>query len=234
MVLKDKTRDKIIETYHKINYSDFMVVVKQLKNATKDCVSKDDFFTVKGEIGESVLECIIYEFIKINDLNNWYVYHGLIIGNESDFSTELDIILCTPSIIVVFEVKSWNGIKIVTDKGTITIKDKYYFDVWKQNILHVEALFNELQKCVKVKDSCMKTAMFNYSRGIVDDKRENEFKNIFPIYDETNITRFLSWIKKQEIVRWEIKKVNKILDYMQECSKYMELSHLKYVKSIHS
>ena len=66
-----------------------------------------------------------YHSVVLKDLSNPY----------SDFRTELDFVLVTPSFILTTECKSYSGNLVITGDGVFTHRGKST-DVYQQNVLH--------------------------------------------------------------------------------------------------
>ena len=157
----------------------------------------DDFNTAKGLIAEIVLVCAIEEWQKQirKQTEEWNYTRELYIPHRNGKGiTEIDVILYSPYTIVVFEVKSYSGKKIITQE--CTIRTHRVHDLFAQNGLHIESLMKQIEPHCLSKVGAIKSAYFNFSLGDVVDERIPRNKQLIPVIDETNIFTFLEAMRK--------------------------------------
>ena len=128
--------------YRVHGYQTFIDTAVKLKAI--DGMSGDDFNTAKGLIAEIVLTCSIEEWRKQTGTNDWNYTRELYIPHRNGKGiTEIDVVLYSPYTIVVFEVKSYSGKKIITEH--CTIRTKRIHDLFAQNGLHIESLMKQIE-----------------------------------------------------------------------------------------
>jgi len=211
--IKEKTNDILWEVYNKEGFSRFSNLISYLKSFGRQ--DFNDLIQVKGEIAEVVLEITISHFIKKFSLP-WKVYRTLIIpySSSSSSSTELDLILLTPQVVTVFEVKSYNGEKTIT--GDCFMKAVNHGvtqekDIFSQNKLHIKAFWMNFGNYAKGETGVIKSVMFSFATGKVIDMRDPAKKIIMPIYDESTISSYLEALRQINFdPRWESDLVNAI------------------------
>jgi len=193
--------------YDTHGYAKFIDTAVKLK--TIEGLSSEDFGTAKGLIAEIVLSVSIEEWQKQTAVKDWhYTREFYIQHRKGSGTTEIDIILYSPYTIVVFEVKSYSGKKILKD--TCTIHTKRVHDLFAQNGLHIESLFKILEPLNLSKIGAIKSAYFNFSSGDVEDTRSPRCKQLIPVIDENNIFTFLEAMRTQcTKYTWDKKVVQK-------------------------
>lgn len=236
MDLKDKTRKILWDIYRAEGYRSFMGIVHHMQSMKGKKYA--DLIQVKGEIAEVVLEILIHQFIKEKGISDWYVYKGLILGDKSCsvFSTEIDVILATPKVVTIIEVKSYNGNKIITGNCLLTAKFFNHLnqkDVYSQNRLHIEAFWKQFGIAAKSDKGIIKSVLFSYSSGSLSDQRTKENREIMPVYTENDFGGFLNAVyllKRRPI--WDVGKLDHLIRRAQKTSiSYSD--HIKYVNSLH-
>ena len=117
MSVKNKTNDVLLEFY-KTNSYEFTLAVAKKMLESKSYAGKRKFNSdLHGEICETVLEISIMEYMKLypEKCKDWFYEKGLILKEvnnpDSEFLTELDLVLFTPTQICIFECKSYNSDK---------------------------------------------------------------------------------------------------------------------------
>ena len=196
--------------YETHGYKKFIDTAKKMKKL--EGLEGDDFITAKGLIAELVLLCSINEWIKQTGTNEWRVVRELYVPHRNGTGiTEIDIILYSVYSIIVFEVKSYSGVKTLTDICTINTKRSY--DLFSQNGLHIESLYKQLTHLNTSTIGAFKSAYFNFSHGDVVDNRTVRNKQLIPVIDETNIFSFLESMRRNCVhITWDRKIHEKISD----------------------
>lgn len=166
-----------------------------------------EFIDYKGLVCELFLFYYIQSFIITFDLKDWTVKHSLLLelpkATKKGFThTEVDVMLFTPNIAVVFECKCYRGTNVLTDKcfltGSSTTKD-----IFKQNAMHIEMLLREYGSYKKVDQGSIKSVLFLYKPHKIQDKREHKNQRLIPVLDDTDIGEFLKFVKDLHDVKWD-------------------------------
>lgn len=247
MSYKSTTHEEILKLYHSSGVSTTIQVAKAMLSSKTHKADKNFQAQLHGEICESVLEVLVFDFIKRNQLENkgWFFQKGLILKDvanpQSDYLTELDFTVFTPQKIFAFECKSYGGEKKILDKGLIVKSDGYSFDVYDQHAKHFVTLANQL-KAFRILNNNTKgyapyqLVLFDFALGKTEDLRTTQNKLIMPCLNETNILNIfnLQELLKQPVL-WDIARVRKAIDIIvraQESEK-LDQKHLQYVKKLH-
>lgn len=236
---KGKTANALYNYFNKNkNLANFIDVARQM------LVLKGTNPLIRGEVCEVVLEVILKEFIKKNNLESsgWFVERGLILNDKSnplsDYLTELDLVLFTPKLLYVFECKSYKGEKQLRDKGSLYVKHNKKFDfkldVYEQNRKHSIALLKYALPHLSNKTSdtkFVKMSMFDFSIGEYEDLRDTKVKNIFPLLDDkTVLSLFRNYNNKVDC--WDMRSLKNEISLLSKDKEVLTKEHLKYVKSI--
>lgn len=234
--VRDNLRQKLLEVYNKDGKEYMIVLTNKLLASTVHKNDKNFKALTHGEIAETLLEILILDYIKRNNINNWIIKRGLILKDatnpNSDFLTELDLTLFTPSTIVLFECKSYGGTIEVFKKGAVYREGKQIADVFNQNLVHKNALNTNVEIASKGKPN-YKIAYFHFALGTIKDKRDDKYKKLMPIVKLKNLDKFLDNIKNSEKDNWNMKKISRILDIICKNNDKRINAHLNYVKSKH-
>ena len=239
--VKDRTAE-VLMNYWKEN-KDLPKFIKVARNILKSSNSNP---MIRGELCEVILEVLLREFIKKNNLKKegWFLVRGLILNDpdnpNSEYLTELDLTLFTPKLIYAFECKSYKGQKMLKDKCTIYLKhgNNYVkkFDVYDQHKKHFVCLHKHLYTnliTVGKDTKPYKLAMFNFSDGDLIDCREDKYKKIFPSLNESTITSLFKNYRDKENF-WDINGVRREVVKLLDNKKENTANHLNYVRNLHS
>ena len=199
---------------------------------------------VHGEIAETILECIILDYIERYNLKKygWFYKKGLILKDinhtDSGYYTELDLTVFTPQKIFAFECKSYGGDKRITDICTIRKKKGGSFDVYDQHKKHFMVLADQLKPFRIVNPQNAKFApyqlvLFDFATGETVDERLPQHKILMPCLNESNVSN-ISKLNYNKPVMWDIQRVQKAIEIIASHTKQNTIEHLKYVKSLHS
>lgn len=233
---QESIRHSILKFYRSNGIERTKEFCKKLLEAEDHKKDKNFKNKVHGEICEALLESLLLDYIDKNSLGNrWFIEKGMIIkdldSGNTKFYTELDLTLFTPYKVVIFECKSYAGDKIIKDKCTIsrTCGD---FDVYKQNKNHMTVLHTNIKSCLlDPKAKPYKLALFDFSVGGLQDKRDSKYKKLMPVINIDNIDKFLDVINKQPTV-WDIFNLKKITTIIMKRNKVLRGKHLEYVKGL--
>lgn len=194
---------------------------------------------VHGEICETVLECLIYEYCKNNKKSSkgWRLEKSLILkdlaSKNKDYYTELDLVLFAPQGVLGFECKSYQGPKTLTGNGVL--QNSYHsFDVYKQHKTHMDVLasnFDYFRKKTAVNSKPYSMYLFNFSLGAIEDHRPVQYQKLMPVLEVSDVPKILGNMKEAAIV-WDIALVNKALDTITQNSEMLHQKHLEYVKGM--
>lgn len=199
---------------------------------------------VHGEICETVLECCIIDFMENHpkETKQWRLEKGMILkdlsNRTSDFKTEIDITLFTPFKILSFECKCYSGNKTLVDKCTVVRKGVSPSDIYRQHKLHFTMINSNFSKFRIVNEDTskygpMQIGFFDFSVGTLSDQRDEKWKKLMPLIDNTTIHELLeSYLNKP--VCWDMQSVNIALDVINKHKEKNREAHLDYVKKLHN
>lgn len=242
--MKSKLRYKLIELYESKGYEH---VVATAFDMLKSRLHKDDEkfrIELHGEISEVILEISIIKYLKDNNITDYRLSKGLILKDTSsngnkEFSTECDLTLFTTQSIITFECKSYSGNVELKGLGTVYREGKKYRDVWAQNKLHKETLFNNFHSAYKGLPSMrdnnpgIKTVFFSMANGKLVDSRSDKSKKAMPALECKDVQSYLKDVLSTKQVKWNMVIVNKFLDIIEKNNSNRVDKHINYVKSLH-
>lgn len=240
---KQNTNKKLLQYYAVNGFKKTVLTAKQMYNVNLKDADWQFKINLNGEICETILEIGILEYIKRNPqiCKDWILKKGLILKDvdnlNSDFSTEIDLLLATPEMIYIFECKSYSGDKTLTKECTITTNSRT-FDVFKQNALHANIFFKQFKAYLtkQVIKPPIQLVLFNMSNGRLIDKRNDRYKQLMPVIQ---IETLFSFLDRNKLLTgksgklWNITYVRKSLNVIEKHSKQSRKEHLEYVKRIH-
>jgi hypothetical protein len=244
MEYKESTNAQLLALY---NRSDLDNVIKVGRAMLESSLHKDNKYFMAhlhGEICETVLECIIIDYIKRYGLKKqgWFYKKGLILRDvnnvKSGYFTELDLTVFTPQKIFAFECKSYGGDKKIVDKCTIKKKKGGTpFDVYDQHSKHFKVLADQLQPFRIINKNTRGFApyqliLFDFATGTTKDVREDRDKMVMPCLNESNVENIFKLVEGKPIM-WDINFVRKAVDIIDKKSEENRKKHLEYVKSLH-
>ncbi len=237
MTCKEATRETLLE--YRATHS----LIDTIQMASRIMLTghgKDNFqfaADLHGEICETVLELIVSEFVRQGNLSEkgWSYWKGLILKDrtnpKSKFLTEIDFTVFSPKCVYIFECKSYAGNKTLTGEGLLTREDGKQYDVFKQSSLHLEALYPWLEGfTLPGKTPVIQMCMFNFSRGVLADRRTKSKQLQMPCLEVATTIEYLS--KPGEAV-WNTKLLSAVGEKLDKFSKTKSQEHLKYVKGLH-
>lgn len=239
--VKDNTFDVLVSYYERTkDLKKFIAVCREILE------KKASTPEMRGEVCEIVLYVMLNDFIEKNNLKDWRVSKGLIlkdVNREKDhgYYTEVDLTLFTPKCVYSFECKCYKGKKYLSDKGTLYVKRgkeyKKSLDVFDQHFKHFKVLYENIKFAIdKSVDSSkyktFKLLYFDFSIERTEDRRDDKYKSLFPIINESNLySLFRSYNQRPNY--WNMNLVNKAIDIIEKASKSNSKKHLDYVKSLH-
>lgn len=238
----ERINKSILEFYENHDLRNTIALGRCLLNC-KYGKDKEDFRTaVHGEVCESILEVMIKEFLKKNNLEKrWFYTKGLVLKDlnnlDSDYLTEIDFILFSPHKIFLFECKSYGGKKYLKDKCTIVRAKKKPFDVFKQHEKHSNVLLNNFlgfrapEKEGEEKIAPVQLLLFDFSNGDLTDQRTELWKKVMPVVDENTLGKFLSNYKDVP-GNWDVKALYKAVKMINKNNDKRRDKHLQYVKDL--
>jgi hypothetical protein len=227
--IKERTNYALLKLYADKGYDAFKETCLKMK-VTKS-LDRTDYSTFKGELAEVYLYVTIMEFIKKFNLN-WKLYHSLVISKpvSEGGSTECDLILVAEEMLVVFEVKSYNGEKTITDLCTISVNGKKK-NIYDQNALHCRCLQWHIKPLNLGGKYGMKSALFSFATGSLKDTRAKEHQQLMPLLTEDNVLNFLTALSKLKQKFW----TSEIFDCIDSLVGQISMEeHLSYLKSINN
>ena len=190
---------------------------------------KDEYGQFKGECAEVYLYVTILRFIEKYNLP-WKVYLSLVLPNRDGIqghTTELDVVLVSEEMITVFEAKSYNGNKTITDICTIN-RPAGKKDIYRQNALHCESLINQIKDYNINGPRGMKSVLFSFAQGSLKDTRDKRCSNLIPVLTEDNLLHYLSSLTRLKDKYWK----PTIFDRIEELSKQLTIEdHMKFIRS---
>lgn len=231
--IKDRVELVLRRIYKKEGYNVFMQTIMHLKKFNNR--DKDDVIIAKGEIAEVVSSIMIEHYVKVNNLRDWRLYRGLILGSKKDpnFSTELDLVLVTPKCASIIEVKSYNGPKTLKGECTLVVKGNTK-DVYSQNIGHIKAFWGNFKDSALKTQGAIKSVLFSFSYGPLDDIRSEVNKGVMPVYDEETFAGYLKALESiNRVDTWDVNKLSKAVIEQKKTARSFD-EHVKYLKAKHS
>lgn len=207
----------------------------------------DDFefvSTLHGEICETVLELKLLEIARKypKATQGWSYNKSLVLKDRfsfnSDFYTEIDLVLFTSACIYLFECKSYSGDKQLVGNGTLkrTMKTSYKnqvntCDIYKQSKLHLDTITPWVEEFVLPgKLPFIQMCIFDFSLGTLSDKRTNAAKLELPCLKEATITDFI--LASTDAV-WDLNALRSVSEKLGIFSAKVRDKHLAYVKKLH-
>lgn len=203
--------------------------------------SIEDRNTVVGEICETVLEMTIQEFMRVNKsrTSEWFYTKGLILKDaekpDSEYLTEIDLVLFTPQKVFLFECKSYSGDKRVIRQGTIVRKGRKDFDVFRQHIGHAETFiktFDGFRDQSFSEDDCYQLAAFSFATGSVNDQRIDKWKKVMPFIGVTEVIKLFSSVSGESV--WNIRYAKEAVRIIEKKKDSYTAKHLEYVRGLRS
>lgn len=233
---KNATKKSIENTY--ATYG-MIPTIKIAKKMLENTDYKDDplfYSDVNGEICESILEMMIRDYMKKHGYTDWHISTGLVIQDpdNSEYLTEIDVVVFTPKRVYMFECKSYGGDKKIIHKGTIAVKNRKT-DVFDQHIKHLNLLNKNIERCIVTRYdniSPYRLALFSFSLGNLEDVREAKYRRKFPVLTHENVLNIFSNYDDLP-VQWSMKAVKKIISVYEKHSDKLTKKHLKFVKGLH-
>jgi hypothetical protein len=242
MSYKSSTNEKLLQLYKDTSKDNVIQVGRAMLESSTHKEDKHFLAHTHGEICETVLECIILDYLKKYNLTKygWFYEKGLILKDvnnaESGYFTELDLTVFTPQKIFAFECKSYGGDKKITDVCTIRKKSGSSFDVYEQHKKHFMVLADQLKpfRIINSENSLenpYQLILFNFSTGTTIDNRDTANKLLMPCLDESNVENIfkLAWDKP---VMWDVNRVHKAMQIIEKHSEANRVKHLNYVKNL--
>lgn len=242
MSYKDTTNEKILELYHKSNIENVIQVCRSMLLSKTHKDDKHFLAHTHGEICESVLECMVIDYVKKFNLekHGWFYKKGLILKDvnnpNSGYFTELDLTVFTPEKIFAFECKSYSGNNKITDKCTIRKKSGGIFDVYDQHSKHFMVLADQLKPFRVINPSNIESnpyqlVLFDFSTGSTIDMRDSANKLLMPCLNETNVLNIFKLVYNAPVM-WDIGRVRRATDIIEKHSIENRKKHLEYVKGL--
>lgn len=241
MSTKNNTHDTLIDFYRKNGYEHTLSVARKMLESKKYAKDKKFSADLHGEICESVLEICIMEYVKQHpkETSNWFFTKGMILKDvnnpDSEFLTELDLVLFTPQQICIFECKSYNSDKVLRNECTIVRDNGTKFDAYRQNSLHRKVLMDQFVKFSSIKCDCpdmCRIYLFNFSTGKTVDDRSRENKCLMPHINERNIFSLLGSLSAKRDY-WDVRYLKRAVDIINKHQERNTRRHLNYVKELH-
>ena len=228
--VKDSTRKNLLALRDKHGLKIATEVArKSLKVSDNDVDFKRNF---NGEICEVVLEMQLQEFMKTN--KDWFYVKGMVLPDadnlNSEFLTEIDFVVFSPSCIFCIECKSYAGKTKLVDKGTFILSNGKTRDVYKQNSLHLEVLDKMLAPFGK-QGKAYQMVLFDFSTGSCTDTRNLKDKKEFLYTTDKDILSVLSNTNLDG--HWDLVGLRMAKPKFEAYSSKARAKHLQYVKSLH-
>jgi hypothetical protein len=232
--LKGRTRDGLLEVYRREGFTRFMDVVDHMR--TFEGREIGDVLQVKGEVAEVVAEVITLQFIKETGVD-WRLYKGLILGNPNNkkFSTELDMVIATPGVVSIVEVKSFNGRKVLSKECFLTATNAGHTlerDIFKQNAVHIRTFWDNFQEAATGNVGVIKSVLFSFSNGGLVDERLPAKKALMPVFTERDFVSYLLSVKQLGKASWEVKRLDRLIQKAKSNAPTLD-GHIEYVRSLH-
>lgn len=192
---------------------------------------------INGNVCEILLSIMTEDYISSHpQLATSYATRGLIVNDpnnsDSNFCTELDYVLWTPHLVILFECKSYAGSKVVTEDFTLTTPHRSV-NVFEQNALHTKTLFPHIQFCKTrgSNTSNMMMASFIFSNGDITDKRSVQAKSRMPLITQDNLYKVYDRVllKPSNPNIWDIGKLHKFTDPLVANEEVLRKKHASFL-----
>lgn len=223
--VKERTNYALLQLYEQKGYDIFKKTILNMKG--NKWFKATDYGTFKGECAEIYLYATVMEFVKKFDLS-WRVFLSLVIPHRDGIAghtTELDLVLVSEEMITVFESKSYGGDKKITDVCSIK-RSSGKTDIYGQNALHCESLIKQIADFNINDQKGMKSVLFSYAEGSLEDVRDTQYKRLMPVITEDNLLSYLTSLTKLEDKFWR-DGVYKCLDNLAD--KYTMQDHMNHI-----
>jgi hypothetical protein len=199
--VQSRSKAVFLWAYEKLGYGEFKELMIKLKSMP--LLSKEEYSQAKGVQAEIFLYATILEFIKRNSIEDWRVWHSYTLDYISgNGSTEIDLLIASRYMLVVFEVKSYGGSKVLDDVCEIHVGGRSH-DIYAQNGNHCKALYEHIYLMALKNTGVMKSAFFSFSLGDLQDRRTPNSKRLLPVLTENSIVQFLEAVKRVSQVSWK-------------------------------
>lgn len=238
MSLKSSTNKVVLDNYEKNGLEHTLSLCNKI--LLNKSLYREGANYVVGELAESVLEVLVKDFIRRNNLKDWFYVKSMIIKDvetmSKKFSTEIDLVLFSPGKIYLFECKGYKGSKEIVGKGVLVRKgkNKLKFDVFEQHKNHANVFMKMFDPFI-LKGVDPRTAyqlgIFDYSLGELEDNREDTWKKVMPILKYSDIFPLLDRNKNSKR-KWNMEYVRKAVNIIESKKDVSVTNHLKYVTSI--
>lgn len=244
MFYKTRANEVILERYKERGYG-FAIDLSRKIMASQDLRkidrNADSRNSVIGELCETALEVGILEFMRQNPeaTRKWFYTKGLILKDldthDTDFLTEIDLVLFTPNKTYLFECKGYTGDKRIIKAGTIVRPGHKDFDVFKQHNNHANVFIKTFdsfrRKSVPI-EQAYQLAGFTFAPGSLSDERSLKWKTIMPFLQIENLWDVLkaNLSSKEE---WLLDYAKKAVATIQRDKDIYIRKHLDYVTSLH-
>ena len=241
MSYKNSTNEVLLDYYKSTDLKKTIEVAKAMLKSSSFKDNKTFHSHVHGEICESVLECIILDYMKKYPIRTktWFYSKGLIVKDvqnpNNGYFTEIDLTVFTPQKIYAFECKSYGGDKRIIDKCKIVKKKGGSFDVYNQHEKHARVLseqLNPFRKRETIVTPGYQLALFNFSLGNTEDIRTPQDKVLMPCVDDTNVTNLFEMNKDKNVI-WNMAYVKRAIQIIERNRDENVQKHLEYVKNLH-
>jgi hypothetical protein len=239
---RHKSQEVVLEIYNDQGLEHTLTLCEKLLDVANNKNISGGFekvSMVRGKLCEAVLEVLILEYIKLNELQDtWFYVPSLYLrdihSQNMKFRSEVDMVLFTPSRQVLFECKNLSGEKLLVDKGVIKRKGvRTDTDVYTQQKKHLDVfvgIFDSFK--LRPVNSGYKICMFDFSSGSLEDRREDSWKNVFPVLNKDNLFEYLDNIRKMSPL-WDLSNVKKAVRLLEKNKDSSAERHLDYVRSLH-
>lgn len=229
-----KLDSKLIEVYNKHGLKTFVNVCSEMLKI-RDKENWEKKMKVNGEVCEVVLRVLTEHYLAARNITG-HVFHSLVLGNpnkpESEFRTELDFTLLTPSVCLTGECKSFVGHITATDECTLR-REKLIADVYRQLAVHVSALVPYLQQYVRrgagIVDVPVLPFCFLYSNGALEDRRTRTAQAELPIHTIQSLFKYYDLVfsrYRREV--YNVKEAAKAFQAMAD-SRILHIQHAHYL-----
>lgn len=240
MSYKSSTNEQLLDYYKQNGLKATIEVAKAMLKSASFKNNKTFHSHVHGEICESVLECIILEYMRMypERTKTWFYSKGLIVKDvlnpNNGYFTEIDLTVFTPQKIYAFECKSYGGDKKITERCKIVKKKGGSFDVYDQHEKHARVLsgqLNPFRKRETIHIPGYQLALFNFSLGETVDMRTPQNKVLMPCVDDTNVINLFEMNKNKEVI-WNMAYVRRAIKIIERNKDENTKKHLEYVKNL--
>lgn len=201
----------------------------------------EEYNVLRGELAEVLLEALLRNLCDIFD--EFGIKYELIKNlamlkrgtNGKLYSSEIDVCLCTEYKCYLFEVKSYKGVKTLTNECllhgfkdmNIYEQSRMHLDFFRENFDDSRYKFVEGRKNIP---KPYKMIFFEFSSNGVKDLRNREWKDRVKLVTYLNFHDFFMKELNDKVVQWDLDKLGVTLKKLNDNREMIMSYHLARLK----